>query len=117
MKRSLTFAVALAAGSLLVAAGPASATRTRTAPIAVTVVMHDPGCHWFSANGAYKRSLTVKGPVSLANKDMSALEIVGGRSGMVKADVGRKVTLAPGLYRIVMVGQAKDDNVLTLLVK
>ena len=116
MKRSLTFAVALAAGSLL-AAGPASATRTRTAPTALTVVMRDPGCHWFSVNGAYKRTMSVPGPVSLTNEDMARLEIVGGRSGMVSAAVGHKVTLARGTYRILMVGQARDDNVLMLVVK
>jgi len=117
MKRTLTFAVALAAGSLLLVAGPASAARKASAPTAVTVVMHDPGCHWFSVNGAYKRTLTVKGPISLANYDMAALEIVGGRAGMIKAGVGDKVTLRRGTYRIVMVGQAKDDNVLSLFVK
>jgi hypothetical protein len=117
MKRSLTLAVALAAGSLVLAAGPASAAKTRTAPTPVTVVMHDPGCHWFSVNGAFKRTLTVKGPISLANYDMATLDIVGGRSGMVKAGVGDRVTLRHGTYRIVMVGQAKDDNVLSLFVK
>jgi hypothetical protein len=117
MKRTLTLAVALAAGSLLLVAGPAAAARKTTAPTPVTVVMHDPGCHWFSVNGAYKRTLTAKGPVSLANQDMAALEILGGRSGMIKAGVGHKVTLPHGTYRIVMVGQAKDDNVLTLFVK
>jgi hypothetical protein len=117
MKRTLTFAVALTAASLLLAAGQASAAKTQSAPTRVTVVMHDPGCHWFSVNGAYKRALTVKGPVALSNFDMSALEIVGGRSGMVKAGVGHKVTLLRGTYKIVMVGQAKDDNVLTLLVR
>jgi|SRR5579872_106245 len=116
MKLTLTFALALAAGSLL-AAGQASAAKTRTAATPVTVVMHDPGCHWFSVNGAMKRSLTVKGPVALSNFDMAALEIVGGRSGMIKAGVGHKVTLTRGTYRIVMVGQARDDNVLTLWVK
>ncbi|MGH2972411.1 MAG: hypothetical protein ACRDNM_01660 [Gaiellaceae bacterium] len=117
MKRTLTFAVALAAGSLILAAGQASAAKTRTAPTAVTIVMHDPGCHWFSVNGAFKRTMTVKGPASLANYDMATLEITGGRAGMVKANVGHKVTLPRGTYKIVMVGQARDDNVLTLVVK
>jgi hypothetical protein len=117
MKRSIALAVAIAAGSLLLVAGQAAAARKTSAPTPVTVVMHDPGCHWFSVNGAYKRTLTVKGPVSLANYDMATLEIVGGRTGMVKAGVGHKVTLGRGTYRIVMVGQAKDDNVLSLLVK
>ena len=117
MKRAFVLAVAFLAVSLVVAAGPASARRTHAAPTRVTVVMRDPGCHWFSVNGAYTRTLTAKGPVSLANYDMATLEITGGRSGMVKAGVGHKVTLSPGTYRIVMVGQARDDNVLKLVVK
>ena len=117
MKRTVTFAVAVAAGSLLFAAGPASAARKTSAPTPVTVVMHDPGCHWFSVNGNLERTLTVKGPALLTNHDMAALDIVGGRSGMLADKVGNQVTLPRGTYRIVMVGQARDDNVLTLLVK
>ncbi|HKT43642.1 MAG TPA: hypothetical protein VJQ85_02505 [Gaiellaceae bacterium] len=117
MKRTLTIALALAAAALLLGAGQASATRARTAPTPVTVVMHDPGCHWFSVDGALSRTMTVKGPALLANFDMATLEITGGRFGMVKANVGHRVMLSPGTYKIVMVGQARDDNVLTLLVK
>ena len=117
MKKTLTFAVALAAGSLLLGAGNASAARTHSTPTPVTVVMHDPGCHWFSANGKMTRTLTVKGPAVLANFDEATLEVTGGRFGMVKANVGHKVTLRPGTYTIVMAGQARDDNVLKLLVK
>ena len=117
MKRTLTFAVALAAAALLLGAGQASATRTRTAPTPVTVVMHDPGCHWFSVDGRLTRTLTVKGPAILTNLDMATLDIVGGRAGMHADRVGKRLTLQPGTYRIVMVGQARDDNVLTLLVK
>lgn len=117
MKRTLTLAVALAAVSLFLAAGPASARRSHAAPTPVTVVMRDPGCHWFAVKGAFNRTLTAKGPVSLANYDMAALEITGGRTGMVKAGVGHKVTLSRGTYTIVMVGQERDDNVLKLLVK
>jgi hypothetical protein len=117
MKRTLTFAVALAAGAVLLAAGPVSAARKTTAPTAVTVVMHDPGCHWFSVNGAFKRTLTVKGPAVLTNLDEASLDIVGGKSGMHVAKIGRPVTLARGTYKIVMVNQANDDNVLTLFVK
>jgi hypothetical protein len=116
MKRSLTLAVALAAASLLLT-GQASANRTRTAPTQVTVVMHDPGCHWFSVNGVLERTLSVKGPAVLTNFDMATLDIVGGRSGMLADRIGKQVVLARGTYKIVMVGQARDDNVLTLLVK
>lgn len=117
MKRTVTLAVALAAGSLLLAAGPVSAARKQAAPTRVTVVMHDPGCHWFSVDGSLKRTLTVKGPAVLTNLDMATLDVVGDGPGMHAAKIGKQVTLPRGTYRIVMVGQARDDNVLTLLVK
>lgn len=117
MKRSLTLAAALAAGSLILAAAPASATRAKTTPTPITVVMHDPGCHWFSVNGTLKRTLTVKGPAVLTNLDIATLEIVGGPSGMRADKIGKQLTIPRGSYKIVMVGQARDDNVLTLLVK
>jgi hypothetical protein len=78
--------------------------------------MRDPGCHWFSVNGAFKRTLTVKGPAAVANLDMAALDVVGGPS-LRKIAVGGKITLSRGTYRIVMVKQAPDDNVLTLVVR
>ena len=43
----------------------------------VTVVMHDPGCHWFAVGKAFKTSLSVKGPVSLRNVDEATLKVVG----------------------------------------
>ena len=77
--------------------------------------MHDPGCHWFSVNGAYKTKLTVKGPAQLANFDEAALKIVG---PTVKRDpVGKSIILGHGVYKITMVGQAKDDNHLKLIVR
>lgn len=117
MKVGLTAAVALAAGSLLAGAGQASANGRQAAPTPVTVVMHDPGCHWFSVNGKFTRTLAVKGPAVLSDSDEATLDIVGGRFGMRTAPIGKHVVLARGTYRIVMVGQARDDNVLTLLVR
>ena len=49
--------------------------------------------------------------------DEATLDIVGGKSGMHIAKIGKPVTLARGTYKIVMVGQASDDNVLTLVVR
>ena len=103
MKRSFALTVLLLAAALFVAAGPAAAARSHAAP--------------FSVKGTYTRTLSVKGPALLANYDMATLEITGGRAGMVEAKVGGKVALTRGIYRIVMVGQARDDNVLKLLVK
>jgi hypothetical protein len=82
----------------------------------VTVVMHDPGCHWFSAGGKLTTKLAVKGPARLLNVDEAALKIVG--AGTVKrVAVGRTVLLAKGTYAITMVGQAPDDNHLKLVVR
>jgi len=110
MKRILTIIpVALAA---VVFAASASAHRATT----VTVVMKDPGCHWFSANGKLTTKLAVAGPVSLYNIDEAALKVVGPHG--VKLDgVGKKLALAKGAYHITMVGQAADDNHLLLVVR
>jgi hypothetical protein len=117
MKRSLTILSLLAASLLVVAAGQASAARTHAAALTpVTVVMHDPGCHWFSVNGAFKTKLTVKGPAQLTNFDEATLKVTG-VSGMRLADVGKKIVLKTGAYRITMIGQAPDDNTLRLVVK
>lgn len=116
MKRSLALALALAAGAVALAVAPAPAG-AKAAPTPVTVVMHDPGCHWFSVDGALRRTLTVEGPAVLTNLDIATLDIVGGRYGMHADRIGKQVTLSPGSYTIVMVGQARDDNVLKLTVK
>lgn len=116
MKLTLATFVAVAAGLLLVA-GQASAARAGLpAPRTVTVVMHDPGCHWFAVNGAYKTALSVKGPISLANLDEATLKI-SGHSHTLRDGVGKHLTLTAGTYRITMVGQASDDNHLTLVVR
>jgi hypothetical protein len=84
-------------------------------PATVTVAMHDPGCHWFSAGGRFTKSLVVKGPVQLANLDEATLRVQG-RSGTLLDRVGKKITLSRGSYRITMVGQAPDDNTLRLVI-
>jgi hypothetical protein len=117
MKRSLAILSLLAACLVVVAAGQASAARTQGVALTpVTVVMHDPGCHWFSVNGTFKRTLTVKGPAQLANFDEATLKI-SGISGTRRDAVGKKIVLTAGAYRITMVGQVPDDNTLRLVVK
>lgn len=117
MKRSLAILSLPAACVLVLAAGQASAARHHAASLTpVTVVMHDPGCHWFSANGAFKRTLTVKGTAQLSNFDEAALKIVDA-TGIRHVAVGKKIVLKTGAYRITMVGQAPDDNTLRLVVK
>lgn len=92
----------------LVLASPAAA-----APAKLIVAMHDPGCHWFQVGTSFQKTLAVTGPVNLLNSDEAALRIAGS-SGTLKDAVGQTVALAPGSYRITMVGQAPDDNTLHL---
>ena len=75
--------------------------------------MHDPGCHWFSVDGAFKTKLAVKGPAKLLNVDEAALKVVGARSTAAWR-IGKTLLLGKGTYAITMVGQAPDDNHLKL---
>jgi hypothetical protein len=115
-KRSITLLV-VTVGLLALVVGQASgAARHASAAKTVTVVMRDPGCHWFTVGGKFVTKLSVKGPIALANFDMKALKVAG-PSGVKVDRVGKKLTLARGSYRITMVGQASDDNILKLIVK
>jgi hypothetical protein len=99
----------LPALAALVLAAPAAAAK---APL--VVAMKDPGCHWFAVGGKYTTKVTKHGPVTLLNHDEAALKIKGPSSTKIDK-VGAKVTLrARGIYHITMVGQAPDDNHLTL---
>jgi hypothetical protein len=116
MRKLTTILVPIAACTLVLAAGQAAGAPSQTsAAKTVNVVMRDPGCHWFSVGGKMTMKLSVKGPVALANYDEAALKIAG-PSGVKRAAVGKKVTLARGSYRITMVGQHPDDNTLKLVV-
>ena len=98
------------------AAPTASAAKSAAAaPTAVTVVMRDPGCHWFAVGNGFKTHLSLKGPVSLRNIDEATLKIAGA-AGMKTAPVGRTALLRSGSYTIRMVGQKPDDNTLHLTV-
>ena len=107
----------LAVALLAFGTGQAFAHTTHAATATkVTVVMHDPGCHWFSVNGALKTKLAVRGPAKLLNVDEAALKVV--RAGAVRhVAVGKTVLLGKGTYAITMVGQAADDNHLKLVVR
>jgi hypothetical protein len=111
----VTFLIAAAALVLLVG-GPASAASKHGSAKQVMVVMHDPGCHWFSVGGKFLTKLTVSGPVSLVNYDEAALRIVG-PAGVKQDAIGKKVLLGHGVYKITMVKQAPDDNTLRLTVR
>jgi hypothetical protein len=95
----------------------AAAVIQRPAPLqTVSVVMHDPGCHWFQTPSGVTRTLHVNGNlVKLVNRDEAALRIVGTSATTVE-NVGGNVRLPSGTYQITMVGQAADDNHLKLVV-
>jgi len=100
--RTIIFVVAVSALALAIGQAGAAA-KSAAAPKTVTVAMHDPGCHWFSTNGKFTKSMTVKGPVALANYDEAALKVAG---RTVRLDpVGKKIVLARGSYKITMVGR------------
>jgi hypothetical protein len=112
-----TLALIFAAGALLAFGTTQSFARSthgQTTKV-VTVAMHDPGCHWFFTAGAFRKTMTVKGPVALLNQDEAALRVVG-PAGVKRDPVGKKLLLGRGVYRITMVGQAPDDNTLKLVV-
>jgi hypothetical protein len=121
MRKLLIILAVLAVGVPLIAMGPAgAATRHQVATKTLTVVMHDPGCHWFYTGGGpnhrkYALTATRSGPLTLVNFDEATLKVVG-PSGTRHIPVGKKIVLSKGSYRITMVGQASDDNTLKLVV-
>lgn len=114
MKKLLLFAIAGAA--VAGAFGTLGASAHPIAAKTVTIAMHDPGCHWFQVGSSYRKTLTVKGPVSLLNVDEATLKVAG-PSGTKLDRVGKKLVLTHATYRITMVGQAPDDNHLKLVVR
>jgi hypothetical protein len=112
-----TFILFLSAAALLAFGASQALARTSTpATKTVVVAMHDPGCHWFAVKGKFLKSLTVTGPVKLANFDEATL-LVAGANGVKRDPVGKLISLTAGHYRITMVGQAPDDNHLKLVVR
>jgi hypothetical protein len=87
------------------------------APTTLVVAMRDPGCHWFSVNHRFVKTVVRTGPVTLVNYDEAAL-VIRGPGGTRTEPVGAKLALkAKGVYRITMVKQAPDDNHLKLTIK
>ena len=113
-----TFILFLSAAALLALGASQALARSSTPSTTKTVVvaMHDPGCHWFAVNGKFLKTLTVTGPVKLANFDEATL-LVAGPNGVKRDPVGKLISLAPGVYHITMVKQAPDDNHLKLVVR
>jgi hypothetical protein len=96
----------------LALASPAAAAK---APL--VVAMHDPGCHWFLVGGKYMKSVVRHGPVRLVNHDEAALKIKGPGGTKIDRVLGTLTLRGKGTYHITMVGQAPDDNHLTLSVR
>ena len=113
---SLAVAAILCAGAL--GAGQALATTThRAAPKTLRIVMRDPGCHWFKMHGKFTKTATLEaGRVRLVDLDEAALKVAS-RHGLRHIPVGRSIVVTRGNYVIMMVGQAPDDNYLTLHVR
>ena len=112
-----TLALAVTASALIALAGGQAFAKPvhvqKTAKL--TIVMHDPGCHWFSIGGKFKTTASVAGPVKLTNHDEATLK-VSGVVAVKKIPVGKQLLLGTGHYVITMVGQAPDDNHLKLTV-
>jgi hypothetical protein len=113
--------LALAVGALVCAGafgtGQALATtHHQSAPKTLNIVMHDPGCHWFSVHGKYAKTATVNASrVRLVDLDEAALKVAS-RQGMRHIPRGKSIVVGRGNYVVMMVGQAPDDNYLKLTV-
>jgi hypothetical protein len=112
----LAAAAAICAG--LFGTGRALATTSHHAATkTVTIYMHDPGCHWFKVHGKFVKSDTVKAnQVKLVDMDEATLKVAS-RHGVRHIPVGKSIVVGRGNYVIMMVGQAPDDNYLSLHVR
>lgn len=97
-------------------ASQARAIRSHNTTKTLTIVMHDPGCHWFKLGGKLTTKATLTGRVKLVNFDEDTLKVAS-RSGARFIKVGKSLVVGHGNYAITMVGQASDDNHLTLHVR
>jgi hypothetical protein len=111
-------AVVAASAAGVLATGRALATTSHHATTkTVTIVMHDPGCHWFMVHGKYTKTDTVAASqVKLVDQDEAALKVASSL-GMKRIPVGKSLVVGHGVNHITMVGQAPDDNHLKLTVR
>ncbi|MGE5274523.1 MAG: hypothetical protein ACM3QU_12310 [Verrucomicrobiota bacterium] len=115
-KRLPIIILAAAVAGTMLASGVAIASAPKK-PNVVPIVMHDPGCHFFQVNGKLSTRLTVTRPTVLRNLDEAAL-IVKSAKLNTRIAVGKSLAISkPGVYRITMVGQARDDNHLVFVRK
>jgi hypothetical protein len=107
---SIVAALALGAGQAL------AGTHHHASAKSLVVAMHDPGCHWFLIHGKYRKTASVAGPVRVENRDEATLKIAS-KTKIRYIHVGKSLVLKHGNYVVMMVGQAVDDNYLTLKVR
>jgi hypothetical protein len=113
---TLSMIVALCAG--VFGTSRALATTHHAATKTVNIVMHDPGCHWFKVNGKLTTKDTVRASkVKLVDQDEAALKVVSRHGTVGHIPVGKSLVVGHGNYVIMMVGQASDDNYLSLHVR
>jgi len=114
-----TLALALAAIVCAGAFGTGQALATthhQSTPQTLKIVMHDPGCHWFSIHGKLSATATVTASrVRLVDLDEAALKVAS-RHGMRHIPVGKSIVVGRGTYVVMMVNQGTDDNYLKLTV-
>jgi hypothetical protein len=115
----LAIAVAAAIAAGVFGTGRALATTSHHATTkTVQIVMGDPGCHWFMVQGKHATKDTVKAThVKLFNMDEKALKVVSRHGVTGHIPVGKSLVVGHGNYVITMVGQASDDNYLSLHVR
>lgn len=122
MKRIAILATTAALAVGIAACGGSSSNDSlpaaKPANTPVTVVMAEPGCHWFSTPSGNALKQTVNGPAILSNYDEAALDVKANGKQVLDGPipVGGKATLSTGNYTITMVGQEPTDNTLHLTV-
>ena len=113
-----TVAVAVAICAGVLGTGRALATTHHAATKTVKIFMHDPGCHWFKVHGKFTTKDTVHASkVKLVDLDEAALKVVSRHGTVGHIPVGKSLVVGHGNYVIMMVGQASDDNYLSLHVR
>jgi hypothetical protein len=119
MKRLTTILILLAAAAAFAVSAAAAPGAKRSAKVThLTIVMHDPGCHWFAAGTAFKKTESVKGTAIVRNIDEAAMIFKGPHGFHALLPVGKTLRIVKqGVYHITMVKQAPDDNHLLLTVK
>lgn len=111
----ISYAASYHAAKVAMGSSPATQAQ-KPQETAVTVAMHDPGCHWFQVGQSFQKSLSVNGPVKLLNSDEAGLRVAMKGMKPIMIPVGQTADVPSGNYKVTMMGQAPDDNTLSLQV-